>query len=218
MIQQAIKTIRTLLPSSGSVTPEEIENAVNIAISIPNYADIDRDALMRETQSIYNIRMDDFRIIEVSERRMPWIGEKKASLAWDFWNRYRDYLTIEKNFSDTVVNQLDRLTDRTLDGLFDPTINAGISKYGLVVGQVQSGKTSNYTGLICKAARLNFALMKAFWVLILNSVERLKKTIAGSVLENLNRTVLLTLSRRVCRILLPGQQMPTVLTSIPMSQ
>ena len=30
--------------------------------------------------------------------------------------------TIEKNFSDTVINHLDRLTDRTLDGLFDPTV------------------------------------------------------------------------------------------------
>ena len=159
MIQQAIRTIRTLLPSSGSVTPEEIENAVNIALGIPNYAGIDRDALIRETQSIYNIRMDDFRIIEASERRMPWINEKKGSIAWNFWNRYRDYLTIEKNFSDTVINQLDRLTDRTLDGLFDPALNAGISKRGLVVGQVQSGKTSNYTGLICKAADAGYKLI-----------------------------------------------------------
>ena len=103
--------------------------------------------------------MDDFRIIEAAERRRPWISEKKASISWNFWNGYRDYLTIEKNFSDTVVNRLDRLTDRTLDGLFDPTINAAISKYGLVVGQVQSGETSNYTGLICKAANADYKLI-----------------------------------------------------------
>jgi hypothetical protein len=46
-----------------------------------------------------------------------------------------------------------------LDGLFNPNIKDGISKYGLVVGQVQSGKTSNYTGLICKAADAGYKLI-----------------------------------------------------------
>jgi hypothetical protein len=158
-MQQAIRTIRTLLPGEGAVTAEEIDNAVNMVLAIPTYQHIEREALVREVQSIYNIRMDDFRVIEDSQRRRPWISDKKASIRWGFWNRYRDYLQVEKNFSNTVINQLDRLTDRTLDGLFDPTINAGIKKYGLVVGQVQSGKTSNYTGLICKAADAGYKLI-----------------------------------------------------------
>jgi Z1 domain len=157
MIQQALKTIRTLLPTNTSVTKEEIEKAVDMALMIPHYADLQKDALIREIQCIYNIRQDDFTVIE--NKRIPWISEKKGSIKWDFWNRYRDYLTVENNFSETVMNHLDRLTDRTLDGLFDPSVNASISKYGLVVGQVQSGKTSNYTGLICKAADAGYKLI-----------------------------------------------------------
>jgi hypothetical protein len=157
MIQLAIRTIRTLLPASGSVTLEQIESAVNTALSIPQYSHLEREALIREVQSIYNIRLDDFRVIEA--RRVPWINEKKGSTNWNFWNRYRDYLEIEKNFSDTVINHLDRLTDRTLDGLFDPAVPGIISKKGLVVGQVQSGKTSNYTGLICKAADAGYKMI-----------------------------------------------------------
>lgn len=157
MIQFAIRTIRTLLPITGSVTLEEIESAVNTTLSIQQYSDLDRETLIREVQSIYNIRLDDFRIIEV--RRQPWISDKKGSVMWNFWNRYRDYLLVEKNFSDTVINHLDRLTDRILDGLFDPTVNGIIDKKGLVVGQVQSGKTSNYTGLICKAADAGYKLI-----------------------------------------------------------
>jgi len=159
MIQQALRTIRTLLPTTGSVSVKQIEDAVNIALLIPQYSGIDKDTIIREVQSIYNIHIDDFRVIESSERRRPWINDKKSSLQWNFWQRYRDYLSIEKNFADTVINQLDRLTDRTLDGLFDPTINAAIDKKGLVVGQVQSGKTANYTGLICKAADAGFKLI-----------------------------------------------------------
>lgn len=47
-----------------------------------------------------------------------------------------------------------------LDKLFNPQRNdIVINKKGLVVGQVQSGKTANYTGLICKAADAGFNLI-----------------------------------------------------------
>jgi hypothetical protein len=158
MLQQAIKTVRTFLPQTGSVSIPEIEAAVDMALAVPLYSAVDKDVLVREIESIYNVRIDDFRVIEDNERRLPWINERKADIDFKFWNRYRDYLQYEKNFSDIVLNQLDRLTDRTLDGLFNPLISAAISKYGLVVGQVQSGKTANYTGLICKAADAGFNL------------------------------------------------------------
>lgn len=159
MLQNAIRTARTLLPG-GAVTLEQIEIAVNSILNIPAYVDIEREQLIREIELVYNIRIDEFRIIESHERRVPWIIDKKSSI-WQpgrttFWSRYRDYLEIEKNFAPDVVNKLDRLTDRILDGLFDPSQNVIIDKRGLVVGQVQSGKTSNYTGLICKATDAGF--------------------------------------------------------------
>jgi len=159
MIQQAIRAIRIFLPASASVTPQQIEDAVTQMLFVPNFAALDKATLIREVQAIYNIRMDEFRIIEKEESRLPWINDKKTSIEWNFWNRYRDYLQDEKNYPEAVLNQLDKLTDRTLDGLFNPDQNVLISKYGLVVGQVQSGKTSNYTGLICKAADAGFKLI-----------------------------------------------------------
>lgn len=161
MLQQAIKTIRIFLPVTSSVTLQQIEDAVDQVLHIPNYSNLDKELLIREVQSIYNIRVDDFRIIEDGNplRRMPWINENKSKITWNFWNRYREYLQFDKNYPENVLTQLDKLTDRTLDGLFNPTSELGISKYGLVVGQVQSGKTSNYTGLICKAADAGFKLI-----------------------------------------------------------
>lgn len=159
MIQQAIRAIRIFLPASTSVTQQQIEDAVTQMMHVPSFASLDKATLIREVQAIYNIRMDDFRIIEKEESRLPWIKDKKTSIEWKFWDRYRDYLQDEKNYPEAVLSQLDKLTDRTLDGLFNPDQNVVISKYGLVVGQVQSGKTSNYTGLICKAADAGFKLI-----------------------------------------------------------
>lgn len=80
---------------------------------------------------------------------------------WKFWSRYKLYLENEKNFPPTVIGEVDRLTDDILDKLYDPTLRdvKGIDKKGMVVGQVQSGKTANYTGLICKAADAGFNLI-----------------------------------------------------------
>ena len=63
----------------------------------------------------------------------------------------------QKGFAPLVIQKLDEMSDRILDNLFNPQLtNITIDKKGLVVGQVQSGKTANYTGLICKAADAGF--------------------------------------------------------------
>ncbi len=161
MYQNAIRTIRTLLPQSISVTPNEIEEAVNSILTIAVYKELDREMLIRKIEELYNIRQDDFQIIEKNERRTPWLNEKRSQIDFEngFWGRYRDYLGDEKNFAPDTIDKLDRLTDKIIDSLFDPTKKIQIDKKGLVVGQVQSGKTSNYTGLICKAADSGFKLI-----------------------------------------------------------
>ena len=84
MLTQVIKTIRTLLPFTGSITQQQIEEAVNNVMMIPLYAGFDKDVLIREIEALYNIRINDFRIIEASERKMPWINAEKASIKWNF--------------------------------------------------------------------------------------------------------------------------------------
>ncbi len=159
MIEQAIRIIRVMLGNITSVTREQIEERVNQVLQMSDFSGLERDHLIREIESIYSVRVEDYRIIEREERRLPWLNAKRAEINWDFWLRYRPYLQDVKNFAPDTLNKLDRLTDRIIDSLFDPTANIEIDKKGLMVGQVQSGKTSNYTGLICKAADAGFKLI-----------------------------------------------------------
>lgn len=159
MIEQAIRIIRVMIGNTTSVTREQIEETVSQVLQIPTFSELERDQLIREIESIYSVRVEDYRIIEREERRTPWLNSKRAETDWNFWSRYRSYLQDEKNFAPDTLNKLDRITDRVLDSLFDPTANIEIDKKGLVVGQVQSGKTSNYTGLICKAADAGYKLI-----------------------------------------------------------
>lgn len=142
--------------NSASVTDEYLRNVVNNVISMPMFNDIDRDLLFEELSTMYSIRVEQYRILEDRERRTPWLREFKANHNqdyWEFWNRYKIYLSTQKRFAPDIIQKADELTDRILDSLFNPNQqDIVISKKGLVVGQVQSGKTANYVGLICKAA------------------------------------------------------------------
>jgi hypothetical protein len=159
LIQKAIQVIKILIPSS-SATPEEIKSKVEMVLLMPDFAGISRERLFEEVLAHISVQVDEFRIIEAQEKRNPWIANRKAGgLQLKFWQRYHDYLRDKKGFSETVLSGLDRLTDRILDGLFDPEPKVIIDKRGLVVGQVQSGKTSNYSGLICKAADSGYKLI-----------------------------------------------------------
>src|SRR5204863_5620409 len=54
---------------------------------------------------------------------------------------------------------LDEVSDRTLGLLGNPR-EAGVwARKGLVLGNVQSGKTANYLGLICKAADAGYRVV-----------------------------------------------------------
>lgn len=76
---------------------------------------------------------------------------------WHYWRRYRDFL--ESKLSDTVVDGLDEATDDILGLLEDPRRSDEWDRRGLVVGHVQSGKTSNYSGLVCKAADAGYKII-----------------------------------------------------------
>lgn len=156
-----IKNIRQLLSDSSSYTREEIEDAVDEVLKMKYFINENREMLVRRIEELYTIRQDEFRSIEKADENLPWLNEKRAELDFSngFWGRYREYLEIEKNFAPEVINKLDRLTDSILDNLFDPSLKITINKKGLVVGQVQSGKTANYTGLVCKAADAGFKLI-----------------------------------------------------------
>ncbi len=158
--QKAIEVCRTLIGIKNSVSDEEIENAVtNVTLMFPN---LSKDVLKTKLMSIYSVRVEPMQILEGRERRRPWLMAFKAAETskWSFWNRYKYYLEHQKGFEPATIQGVDDMTDKILDRFFNPQkTDVVLSKKGLVVGQVQSGKTANYTGLICKAADAGFNLI-----------------------------------------------------------
>jgi hypothetical protein len=160
---EIIRLIRNMpeLAGRNTVTSEEIYSAVEKVFSWGYPITDSKEFIIKRLEEIFTISQSLWKSIIKEEENNPWLKDKRTSIDFSngFWGNYKQYLEEEKNYAPDVINKLDLLTDEILDNLFDPSIKRKINKKGLVVGQVQSGKTGNYTGLICKAADAGFRLI-----------------------------------------------------------
>jgi hypothetical protein len=109
--------------------------------------------------------------VSVATQHQPWLADARRSgqISDRYWARYRSY--VEQSLGDAVIRSLDASTDRIVDFFGDPRSTAPFLRRGLVMGDVQSGKTANYVGLCCKAADAGYRLI----ILLTGTIEHLRK-------------------------------------------
>lgn len=77
-----------------------------------------------------------------------------------YWNRYKKYLEMHKKWSPEFVRRLHETTNLILDDLGDPTnTTKRFQRRGLLLGDVQSGKTATYTAICNKAADCGYKVI-----------------------------------------------------------
>ena len=87
-----------------------------------------------------------------------WLPSKRADFDFFFWNRYKEYLEIFKHWNPRLTTNLGKVSDEILDLCGDPSEDHFAIK-GLVIGDVQSGKTANYTAICNKAADTGYRII-----------------------------------------------------------
>lgn len=89
----------------------------------------------------------------------PWVAQAEERIHdWYYWDRYKRHLASQKKWAPKVIKSIERDTYQILDLLADPAGDE-FDRRGLVVASVQSGKTSNYTGLVCRAADAGYKVI-----------------------------------------------------------
>lgn len=77
-----------------------------------------------------------------------------------YWNRYKKFLKDKKHWSPDVVNRLHTTTNDVMDDLGNPNDkDRPFQRRGLLLGDVQSGKTATYTAICNKAADANYKVI-----------------------------------------------------------
>lgn len=115
-----------------------------------------------DKQELFEILHADFsvgngEVTVISDDIEPWLNEEKSNINFELWNRYKMYMS-EKDPS-FPINDLDDFTDKILDKCVNPKKEGAWDRRGMVVGHVQSGKTSNYVGLINKATDAGYKVI-----------------------------------------------------------
>lgn len=141
------------------VIKEEIELDIQRAAKSFDSKEVNLKFIRNYLEKQFSIESEKHITLEEEDSYEPWIHNKKGSITKRFWDRYLQYLQKDQKWAPDTINKLDDITDDILDHLKDPKSQGDWDKRGLVVGQVQSGKTSNYTGLMCKAADYGYKII-----------------------------------------------------------
>src|SRR3984885_7713652 len=132
-------------------------------------ADITLEA-RRLLHARFAIRMYLVQTLTGNEEPAPWLLASRAAIDPFYWSRYRELL-VRSGWAPLVAATLDRSTDELLDLLGNPAERAAWKRRGLVVGDVQSGKTASYAALICKAADAGYRMV----ILLTGTLENVRR-------------------------------------------
>jgi len=163
--------IKSYLASNEVYDEKEIDRIIRELKLSPLFKDItesDISLIRKEIHAEYLITLD--KGIGIILPYKPWFMNRKKELSMSYWERYKTYLLNDKGFSVPTVNTMDSVSDELTDLLGDP-YQLNFQRRGLIIGDVQSGKTANYSGLICKAADAGYKVI----VLLTGTIERLRR-------------------------------------------
>src|SRR5581483_8475375 len=164
--EKIVKTVLQIFSDGMIPTIEMIRIAVHDITKtfykmklIINAATVDEDRIAKKIETLCNVYVPTMSSLDDIRGHQEWLSSRRAEIHWRFWKRYEQFLENDSDMPPQVIRQLDNVTDQILSRLEDPLRPSSWDRRGMVVGQVQSGKTSNYTALICKAADAGYKLI-----------------------------------------------------------
>ncbi len=159
----------------NNIEPEKLEELIKMSVTLSKaeLSDEEYAEIKRELTYKYQIYTTPGESILSDYEHDEWYTKKKKDIVPRFWNRYKDYLIDEKQFNPNVISTLgdDTLDMKLMNYLGNPDSETDFLKRGLIIGDVQSGKTSTYIGLMCKAADAGYKV----FILLAGTIESLRQ-------------------------------------------
>ena len=161
------------LAETTSITETDIQESVQAMRDIykkrRNISISDEEAIkaISELSHFYAVTMtdEDSELFEARIRSTWWTDSaetrKKEGRNY-YWDSYKEYLLKKDKLPVDVIERIDERSDKVMNYLFDPTNPDNkdiITRRGMVIGSVQSGKTANYSALVAKAADAGYKII-----------------------------------------------------------
>lgn len=138
----------------GQESTTELELQQNIKMTVEMYR-IKWPLNKSEVKELYELKLEQLNTkiedgIIIQNEFKDWFDEyysnyKREKNDITFFERYKEYI---KGYGRPVVQKIEEDMKEVINLAGDVTIDQPFSRKGMVIGDVQSGKTANYTGLI----------------------------------------------------------------------
>lgn len=142
-------------------TEPEVISTAEILRETPLFYELedeDYESVVRLATETLQISFGESHVVESDEKLVPWFGNYYKDLGVTRWDRYTDYLQNKKGFAQSTLNAMRENLFKITDLLGNPH-GSNFKRKGLIVGDVQSGKTANYIGLMNLATDAKYKLM-----------------------------------------------------------
>lgn len=166
MTKMATSHLELLRGQKTLITAEVVREAVALFSDGPakkmpgDFTDAVAEEIARDIETQFNVYVIGGGQLTNTQGHVPWLDERRDSIEWKFWDRYRRYMIDDEGRSTEAFDKsVGDVTDRILASLENPLRKGKWERRGLVAGQVQSGKTSNYVGLLNKAIDAGYKLI-----------------------------------------------------------
>ena len=130
-----------------------------------DYLDVDEEIDV-DSEEIDELISDKFLSITIDKPKIfeaegytPWLQDARKDIKWQFYDRYEKYLLDYKGWKPKTIADMKKSSDIILDHMANPKSDKLFNKKGLVIGDIQSGKTANYTALINKAIDAGYKIV-----------------------------------------------------------
>ena len=81
---------------------------------------------------------------------------EKADIDFEYASRYFAYLDRNKQWPESSISALSEDSFKVVQMLGDPSVSGSLHRKGLLIGDVQSGKTANYTAILNRAVDVGY--------------------------------------------------------------
>lgn len=171
IISTAINTKYPDVPPKEAVFNDEVSQLRQSLTALYSVSDEEFAEIKRKLKANIVVQMDLGVLIKDKQQHLPWLSVRRTSLDFFFWNRYKKFLEEVKHWNPRVTGNLGRVSDEIVDYLGDPKSDAPFQRRGLVLGDVQSGKTANYTAICNKAADTGYRVI----IILAGTMENLRQ-------------------------------------------
>lgn len=175
------KIVAQVLMELGDCFPVEegqIELYIKVFSQFQPLTAEEHNEVKNHLHSVMSVRMDRGACVKDASHK-TWYYSAKKDLSSDFWERYRTFLYRDAGLGATIIDTLDSATDEMIDMLGNPLTDSKFQRRGLIIGDVQSGKTSTYIGIINKAADAGYKVI----ILLTGTIEKLRRQTQARVDE-----------------------------------